>query len=68
MNAVPNDRGLDLLAAHCASLDPDAATARERLEEAIGADLAGKLVFARSGRRGSDESPLPLRARAVFAA
>lgn len=40
--------GLELLAAHCASLDPDTATARERLDEALGPELARKLVFALS--------------------
>ena len=45
MNAVPK-RGTGLLLAHCASLDPAAATARERLEDAIGPELARKLVSA----------------------
>ena len=56
MNAVfpsPHDRGLDLLAAHCASLDPDSPNARERLELALGADLAQKLVFALAPAAGS---------------
>jgi hypothetical protein len=51
MNAVPytpQRRGLALLAAHCASLDPDAPTAHERLIEALGPELAHKLVFALS--------------------
>ena len=56
MNAVPSSpgrRGLELLAAHCASLDsllrePEAPTARERLEQALGAELTCKLVFALS--------------------
>jgi len=56
MNAAPSSpgrRGLDLLAAHCASLDPllyDRAvpTARERLEAALGAELAVRLVLALS--------------------
>jgi hypothetical protein len=56
MNAAPSSpgrRGLDLLAAHCASLDPllrerEVPPARERLEAALGADLAAKLVFALS--------------------
>jgi hypothetical protein len=69
MNAVPHQRGLDLLAVHCASLDPDRATARERLDETLGPDLARKLVFALSGgsehRKRSRES---LETRAVFAA
>ena len=37
-----------LLAAHCRSLDPDAPSARERLTEALGVELAAKLVFALS--------------------
>jgi hypothetical protein len=56
MNAVPSPsgrRGLDLLAAHCAGLDRlllehGETPARERLEEAVGPDLAHKLVFALS--------------------
>jgi hypothetical protein len=39
-------RGAALLAAHCRSLDPTAATARERLDEAVGPELARVLVFA----------------------
>ena len=54
MNAAlssPRKRGLELLAAHCASLDsllrePETATARERLEQALGPELTSKLVFA----------------------
>jgi hypothetical protein len=41
-------RGLALLAAHCAALDPDAPSARERLANALGAELAHRLVFALS--------------------
>ncbi|HEY8705078.1 MAG TPA: hypothetical protein VIL98_10005 [Gaiellaceae bacterium] len=51
MNAVPSSprrRGLTLLAAHCACLDPDAPTAHERLVAALGPELAHKLVFALS--------------------
>ena len=49
MNATSShDRGLELLAAHCASLDPASETARERLDEALGPELARKLVFALS--------------------
>jgi hypothetical protein len=56
MNAAPSSpgrRGLDLLAAHCASLDPllldrAAPTARERLDSTLGAELAYKLVLALS--------------------
>jgi hypothetical protein len=39
-------RGLGLLAAHLASLDPEAPSARERLEQAVGPELATKLVVA----------------------
>jgi hypothetical protein len=49
MNAVPHvraRRGLGLLVAHCASLDLGAPTARERLDEAVGPELATKLLFA----------------------
>jgi hypothetical protein len=45
----PRRRGLTLLAAHCASLDPDTPSARDRLEAAVGAELAHKLVFALTG-------------------
>ena len=38
--------GLDLLAARCANLDPDTPTAAERLDVALGPELARKLVFA----------------------
>jgi hypothetical protein len=68
MNAVPTDRGLALLVAHCASFDPDAPTARERLDDALGPELARKLVFALSSGAEERESPGSLRARAVFAA
>lgn len=69
MYAGSNDRGLALLIAHCASLDPAAPTARERLEEKLGPDLARKLVFALAGREhDEDRSPRALHARAIFAA
>jgi hypothetical protein len=68
MDGVSHDRGLELLAAHCASLDPDSVTARERLDEAIGLELARMLVFALSSRGDCEPSRLPLRARTVFAA
>lgn len=42
----PNADGLSLLAAHCRSLDPRVPSARERLEVAIGPELARMLVFA----------------------
>ncbi|HLX31501.1 MAG TPA: hypothetical protein VKR79_01905 [Gaiellaceae bacterium] len=40
------ERGLRLLAAHLRSLDPSAPTPQERLEEALGPQLAHKLLFA----------------------
>jgi hypothetical protein len=52
MNAVPpspGGRGIELLAVHCTGLDPDAPSARDRLDAALGAELARKLVFALSG-------------------
>ncbi len=39
-------RGVRLLSAHLDSLDPDAVSARERLEDEIGIELARKLLFA----------------------
>ena len=69
MNAVPHERGLALLVAHCASLDPDAPTARERLVEALGPTLAEKLVFAlSSGTESRERSRSDLAAGFVFAA
>ena len=69
MNAVPHERGLALLVSHCANLDPDSPTARERLNEALGRDLARKLVFAlSSGTRSRARSRSGLGARALFAA
>jgi hypothetical protein len=46
MDAVRGGRGDALLLAHCASFDPEAETARMRLEDALGADLARQLVRA----------------------
>jgi cytochrome c553 len=49
MNVQPglfDDDALRRIAAHCRSLDPAAPTARERLEDALGVELARKLVFA----------------------
>ncbi|HKT45818.1 MAG TPA: hypothetical protein VJQ85_13535 [Gaiellaceae bacterium] len=40
--------GLDRLAAHLACLDPDTERARDRLERALGSDLATLLVAALS--------------------
>jgi hypothetical protein len=57
MNAVPpqpSRRGLGLLVQHCASLDPDTPTARERLEAALGPELAQKLVFGLCGAGSPD--------------
>jgi hypothetical protein len=54
MNTFPQplvQRGERLLAAHLASLDPEAAPARERLELELGNELARKLVFALTPRR-----------------
>lgn len=42
-----------LLAAHCRNLDPEAPTARERLEQALGRELASKLLFALAPPRGT---------------
>ena len=69
MNAVPHERGLALLAAHCASLDPDTPTARDRLAGVLGRVLAEKLVFAlSSGTRSRERSRSDLAACFVFAA
>jgi hypothetical protein len=70
MIAGPGTRGTRLLLAHCASFDPAAPTARERLEDALGAELARKLVLALCAGapvRGEDAAAA-LGARAVFAA
>jgi hypothetical protein len=48
MDASPHNRGLDLIAAHCTSLDPASEPARKRLDDALGPELARKLVFALS--------------------
>jgi hypothetical protein len=66
MNAVRKDRGLALLAAHCLSLDPEAQTARQRLDASIGPELAHMLVFALSGEGAGPADAL--RVRPVFAA
>jgi hypothetical protein len=44
--------GLDLLAARIASLDPDAPTARERLEDALGPTLTAFLIAVLLVRAG----------------
>ena len=67
MDAVRRGRGNALLLAHCASFDPDAETARQRLEDALGPDLARRLVRALTA--GAPTRPEDgLRALAVFAA
>ena len=49
----PKTRGLRLLAAHLRSFDPNAPSPRERLEHALGPQLARKLLFALApGQRG----------------
>ena len=63
---VVRDRGLALAAAHCRSLDPSTATARERLDATLGVELARLLVFALSSETPAGEDAL--RAGAVFAA
>jgi hypothetical protein len=69
MNAVPHERGLALLHAHCASLDPSTPTARERLGDTLGPALADKLVFAlSSGTQSRERSRSDLAACFVFAA
>jgi hypothetical protein len=44
-------RGVRLLAQHLQSLNPEAVSARERLEQELGSELARKLVFALAPRR-----------------
>ena len=58
------ERGLDLLAAHLAGLDPDTERACDRLERTIGSDLA-KLLVAALSKRSVNRRPL---ARPVAAA
>jgi hypothetical protein len=67
MSAVPSQRGTDLLLAHCASFDPQTAQARERLENALGPELARRLVSALCAGAPRRNEP-ELGARAVFAA
>jgi len=67
MDAVGRGRGTALLLAHCASFDPEAETAQERLEHALGPELARQLVRALTA--GAPTRPEGgLRPRAVFAA
>jgi hypothetical protein len=68
MDVVPHRRGNRLLAAHCAALDPDSPSARERLDDALGEELARKLVFALAGRGPVRARPGAFLGRAVFAA
>jgi hypothetical protein len=54
MDVEPQQRrsGLRLLLAHLRSLDPDAESARSRLDVELGSELARMLVFALApGRR-----------------
>jgi hypothetical protein len=51
MPQATDRRGVRLLARHLQSLNPEAESARERLEEELGSELAHKLVFALSPRR-----------------
>jgi len=60
--------GLDLLAAHCANLGPATPTARERLDIALGPELARKLVFALAAHAPREYRDSDLHARVVFAA
>ena len=60
--------GLDLLAAHCANLDPDTPNARARLDDALGPELARKLVFALSAHTPREYWDADLRDPVVFAA
>ena len=68
MHAGSTERGHSLLVAHCASLDPATPTARERLEEKLGPELARKLVFALAAREHDEDRSPQLHARAIFAA
>jgi hypothetical protein len=49
----PRPRASELLLAHCAALDPVGRrpTAQTRLETALGADMARRLVLALSAQR-----------------
>jgi hypothetical protein len=48
MENAMEKRGSQLLIAHMRSFDPDEPTARERLEKALGEDLARQIVLALS--------------------
>jgi hypothetical protein len=67
MNAA-STRGNALLLAHMASLDPAGANARDRLEDALGAELTRKLVWALCSGAPTRADDSGLDARAVFAA
>ena len=54
------EEGLDLIAVHLAGLDPDVERARDRLEDAIGSDLAMLLVAALSKRSVSHPLARPI--------
>jgi len=69
MNALSKHRGLALLATHRAALDAGEANARARLDDALGEELARKLLFALTGDGESRQrSGGPLDARAGFSA
>jgi len=55
MTAVPHERGLALLVAHCTTVDSDALSVRERLDAVLGPELAHKLLFALAGGGSSTE-------------
>ena len=62
-------RGTDLLLAHLASLDePPRRPALDRLEEALGEELARRLVTALCAGAPQRPERVELRPRAVFAA
>ncbi len=52
-------RGSALLLAHCGAFSGERASAYERLEDAVGGDLARLLVFALSGDHGRRGSSSP---------
>jgi hypothetical protein len=69
MDASSHPRGIELIATHCTSLDPTSETARERLDDALGPELARKLVFALScGAANQERSRGVSGAGPVFAA
>ncbi len=52
-------RGASLLLAHCRAVGNDGPTARLRLEQLIGGELARLLVFALAGSQGRRGSSSP---------